>query len=306
MSIFNSNCRSRHCEGEARSNPDISPGLLHCFAVRNDVVNIRQVQGPLPFACVYAQNHTAQSIIKIILSVFTVLIIAYGCSSKRDNFVYKQKVQGQGQTAIRYVHALSFAFCPLPFTCVYAQNHTAQSINDRLKSSNKEISVYQWKNHLVLFGTFDDWEIKKKEIARLYPEATIRVYDKPFYEFNRKQCDNQNIAPEWEHIVMTANLVADTTLQQEYMNYHARQRELFPEVAQGFCNADFQRLLVFRQGRQLMLIISIPKGKTLDELNPKTTENNPRVDEWNAIMSKYQEGIEGTLPDETWVILAPV
>ncbi|HMR84284.1 MAG TPA: L-rhamnose mutarotase, partial [Niabella sp.] len=65
-------------------------------------------------------------------------------------------------------------------------------------------------------------------------------------------------------------------------------------------------LMMFRNGRQLMLIISIPKGKTLDELNPKTVENNPRVAEWNKIMAQYQEGIEGTKKGEVWVFLKKV
>jgi hypothetical protein len=52
-----------------------------------------------------------------------------------------------------------------------------------------------------------------------------------------------------------------------------------------------------------MLVISIPKGESLDKLNPRTTVNNPRVDEWNKIMKKYQEGIQGTKPGETWVFL---
>lgn len=55
-----------------------------------------------------------------------------------------------------------------------------------------------------------------------------------------------------------------------------------------------------------MLIISIPKGKSLDQLNPKTTENNPRVNDWNAIMKKYQEGIDGTKPGEVWVSFKPL
>jgi hypothetical protein len=55
-----------------------------------------------------------------------------------------------------------------------------------------------------------------------------------------------------------------------------------------------------------MLIISIPKGESLDKLNPRTTANNPRVDEWNKIMKKYQEGIKGTKPGETWVFLKPM
>ena len=53
----------------------------------------------------------------------------------------------------------------------------------------------------------------------------------------------------------------------------------------------------------MVLVISIPKGKTLDELNPKTTQNNPKMDEWNNIMKKYQEGILGTKKGETWVFL---
>jgi hypothetical protein len=41
-------------------------------------------------------------------------------------------------------------------------------------------------------------------------------------------------------------------------------------------------------------------------LNPKTTENNPRVEEWNKLMQQYQQGIEGTKPGEVWVFLKKV
>jgi hypothetical protein len=107
-------------------------------------------------------------------------------------------------------------------------------------------------------------------------------------------------------VILTANLVTGARLQREYLDYHASQFENWPEVSNGFCKADFQQLLLFRNGRQLMLVISIPKGKSLDELNPKTIENNPRGVEWNAIMKKYQEGISGTKPGEVWVFLKPV
>jgi hypothetical protein len=178
--------------------------------------------------------------------------------------------------------------------------------NDLLEwceSNHPDATVYRWKNHLVLFGEFKEPRKTLMKMEKIFPNEKIRIYTNPFYEFNRKECDDKQTTDRWTHVVMTANMVADERLQREYLNYHERQKDLFPEVAAGFCNADFQRLLIFRDGRQLMLIISIPEGKTLDELNPKTTENNPRVDLWNAIMSKYQEGIEGTAPNETWVIL---
>jgi hypothetical protein len=100
--------------------------------------------------------------------------------------------------------------------------------------------------------------------------------------------------------------VADQDLQQQYLNLHATQLEKWPELSKGFCQASFQQLLLFKNERQLMLVISIPKGKTLAELDPKTTENNPRVTEWNQQMKKYQEGIAGTKPGETWVFLKPL
>jgi hypothetical protein len=55
-----------------------------------------------------------------------------------------------------------------------------------------------------------------------------------------------------------------------------------------------------------MLVISIPKGENLDTLNPLTTKDNPKMDEWNDLMKKYQEGIPGTKRNEVWVFLSPV
>ncbi|MDR2804634.1 MAG: L-rhamnose mutarotase [Dysgonamonadaceae bacterium] len=167
------------------------------------------------------------------------------------------------------------------------------------------VDIYQWENHWVMYGLFRDLPEVKRKIKETCPEATIKWYDQPFYVFDRKNCTNKKTAKEWSHTIMTANLVADTILQEQYMDYHRLQAELFPEVAQGFCNAGFQQLLVFHNERQLMLVISIPQGENLDDLNPKTTENNPRVDEWNVLMAQYQEGIEGAAPGETWVIFKP-
>jgi L-rhamnose mutarotase len=167
---------------------------------------------------------------------------------------------------------------------------------------NASATVYQWRDHWIIYGKFRDLPKVRQQIREIYPEATIKLYNRPFYVFDRSQCGDDARVERWSHTLMTANLVVDTILQQEYMDYHALQTELFPEVVQGFCNAGFQQLLVFRNGRQLMLVISIPEGENLDDLNPKTVENNPRVDEWNAIMAKYQEGIEGTSLGETWVI----
>ncbi|WP_243651058.1 L-rhamnose mutarotase [Hymenobacter gummosus] len=167
-------------------------------------------------------------------------------------------------------------------------------------------SLYRWQNHLYVYGPAAGVAKLPRALHEAYPKAGIKLYAAPFYRFDRRRCTDQGTAGQWTNILLTAQLVADTVKQNEYMQYHATQFEQWPEVSQGFCNARFQQLLLFRQGRRLLLVISIPKGTTLAELNPLTTRNNPRVDEWNRRMSQYQEGLPGTRPGEVWVFPQPV
>ncbi len=168
-------------------------------------------------------------------------------------------------------------------------------------------AIYQWKNHYVIFDKVKDIGVIQGRLRNNFPEAEVQVYHDLFYEFNKqKHCKDKTIAGEWDHILLTANLVDNKKMQQEYLDYHATQFQKWPEVSNGFCNAHFQQLLLFRNGRQLILVISIPKGESLDKLNPKTTENNPRADEWNRLMKKYQQGIQGTAKDEVWVFLKDI
>lgn len=190
---------------------------------------------------------------------------------------------------------------------------TADSVADDEKmkavlSSNglSSDTIYRWKNHFVLFDTVNDSRRLAENLKHAYPGSQVKIYDSAFYSFNRKHCQDSSQVAQWGHVILTANLVEDTSLQQEYLDHHASQFEKWPEVSAGFCRAGFQQLLVFKNGRQLMLVISIPRGKTLQELDPKTTENNPRVVEWNTLMKKYQEGIPGTRKEEVWVFLDPV
>jgi len=162
--------------------------------------------------------------------------------------------------------------------------------------------LLKWQNHFAGMSEMSDDTIKlKREVGEKLPGSTVKIYSQLIYEFDRKRCKDSAKAERTDFVWLSANLVDDPKLQQEYLNYHSKQYELWPEISQGFCNAGFQRLEIYKNGRQLMLIIRFPEGKTLDELNPKTVENNPRMVEWNQLMKKYQEGIEGTKPGEVWV-----
>jgi L-rhamnose mutarotase len=161
--------------------------------------------------------------------------------------------------------------------------------------------VYQWENHRLLLLNPKKVEAMKLQLDEKFPGAVVKIFSKPFYVFDSKNCSGAVQSDQNHNYIFTANLVADTVKQREYMEYHARQSVDWPAVAQGFCNAGFQQLLVYRTSRQLILIIRIPADKTLDELNPKTVENNPEMVEWNRMMAAYQEGIEQAPDGVVWV-----
>ncbi len=165
-------------------------------------------------------------------------------------------------------------------------------------------ALFVWKNRVVIFTFIPDLLVLQGRLRNAFPGVDVRLYHDLFYAFRRDtHCDSGYTSPLWEDIILTADLVADPVAQRRYLDYHARQFTDWPEVSAGFCRAGFQQLLLFRNGRQLMLVIRIPKGKTLAEIDPLTTKDNPRMDEWNRIMRGFQTGIKGTAPGETWVFL---
>jgi len=219
---------------------------------------------------------------------------------QRDyHYLLKEKTPGLNRLLINAEHNEVIELVVKP-----GETLDVQKLKTLLLKNNVDTgSIYQWQNHYVIFDKVQDIGVMQGRLQNNFPNSEVKVYPDLFYEFNRKYCNDKSTANEWDHILLTCNLVADKKLQKEYLDYHATQFEKWPELSKGFCNASFQQLLIYKNGRQLVLIISIPKGESLDKLNPKTSENNPRVDEWNKLMSKYQEGIEGTKKGETWVFL---
>lgn len=233
--------------------------------------------------------------LKTVLFGLLFLIVAIGCNESNNATTETPPVQNETTSS------------PTPSIIQMVGAINKDSLIEVCRENNiQEENIYQWKDHFVVYGTMQI-DAFQNVMKVHFPQAQIKLFQVPFYNFNRQQhCNDSSVAKEWDNILLTANLVADTTLQMEYLTYHDTQFQKWPEVAQGFCNASFQQLLVYRDDRQLMLVISIPKGANLDELNPKTWENNPRVDEWNNRMKKYQEGIKGTAKGEVWVFLKPI
>lgn len=161
--------------------------------------------------------------------------------------------------------------------------------------------IYHWKDYSLI--KTDDGVGKKIASAWVanYPKIEFKVFNDLFYTFDRTRCGDAGEEKDVDYVLLTTKLVDDEKKQQMYFDYHDKQFEQWPEVADGFCNAGFEEVLLYRKDNQLMLYISFPKGSRFEDIDPLTIKDNPKVVEWNKLMGGFQEGIKGTAADETWV-----
>ena len=97
--------------------------------------------------------------------------------------------------------------------------------------------------------------------------------------------------------MLLVDLVDDSAKIAEYEAYH---QQIWDEVKQGFLKAGFVDIRIYRFHNHLSMIIEIPEGKDLGELSALSAENNPKMAEWDALMSTYQIGVSGTAEGQTW------
>jgi len=199
-----------------------------------------------------------------------------------------------------------------------------------LAGSWNKIFLYE-KQIWVLLNPVDVLQLTGY-LERKFPEWTIKTFEEPFYQFFHpevmKKAPQRKLKPidkhgnglknslleedfeeayprvkeeEWDHELLATSLVEDSSKVQAYLQAHARQRTEWPEVAKGFEQAGFQRLLVFKLGYRLLVLISLPKGKTLSSVNHLTWQNNPRVLLWNEWMGTFQQPLPEAKKDEVWI-----
>ncbi|MCA5004722.1 L-rhamnose mutarotase [Sphingobacterium bovistauri] len=180
---------------------------------------------------------------------------------------------------------------------------SAKSLESFIQRQGAEIKqIYRWKGYTLLKTTDDIAQKISSAWKADFPAVKCKVFKEIFYSFESKQhCPTNSESDEEDFVILTAQLVDDPNKRDQYYQYHKDQFEQWPEISKGFCNAGFNDVTMYRNDHQLLLYISYPKGKSFDEINALTTKDNPKVEEWNKLMSTFQRGIQGTAANESWI-----
>lgn len=95
----------------------------------------------------------------------------------------------------------------------------------------------------------------------------------------------------------TLNLKDDPAIIRRYDEYH---RNVWPEVERGLRGIGIERMLIWRLGRRLFMLM-----ETTDDFAPERDfarymESSERIREWQALMETFQEPVAEAKPGEWW------
>jgi len=100
-----------------------------------------------------------------------------------------------------------------------------------------------------------------------------------------------------QKFALVLDLVNDPALIAEYEKYH---REVWPEIIQSIRDSGIRHMDIYRFDNRLFMVMeteddfSFEKKAEMDNLNPK-------VQEWEELMWKYQQALPGSPPGAKWL-----
>ncbi|WP_431291639.1 L-rhamnose mutarotase [Pedobacter sp. P26] len=98
---------------------------------------------------------------------------------------------------------------------------------------------------------------------------------------------------------LTLDLVNDEKLIEEYKQYH---QSVWPEIKESISSSGIENLEIYLLGNRLCMIMEVNESFSFDE-KAKADLANPKVQEWETLMWKFQQALPGAKPGEKWILM---
>lgn len=98
---------------------------------------------------------------------------------------------------------------------------------------------------------------------------------------------------------LALDLKDDPTLIAEYEKHH---QQVWPEILEGIRNSGILNMEIYRAGNRLFMIMDTEDDFSLDH-KVLVDQYNPRVQEWETLMWKYQQALPYAKQGEKWMVM---
>ena len=96
---------------------------------------------------------------------------------------------------------------------------------------------------------------------------------------------------------LTLDLKDDPRLIAEYKLYH---QKIWPEITRSIRDSGIQDLEIYLLGTRMFMIMEV-NDRFSFEAKAKADRENPKVQEWEALMWNFQEALPQANPGEKWL-----
>ncbi|HEY6083157.1 MAG TPA: L-rhamnose mutarotase [Chitinophagaceae bacterium] len=101
---------------------------------------------------------------------------------------------------------------------------------------------------------------------------------------------------------LTVDLKNDPRLIAEYVAYH---KAVWPEIIHSIREAGIANMEIYRTGSRMFMIMEV-KDDFSFEKKAAMDAGNPKVQEWEELMWKYQQALPAAKPGEKWVLMEKI
>lgn len=98
---------------------------------------------------------------------------------------------------------------------------------------------------------------------------------------------------------LALDLKNDPVLIAEYEQYH---RAVWPEILESIRSSGIEHLEIFRVENRLFMILEVGEGFSFEQ-KAQADAANPKVQEWETLMWRYQQALPGSAPGEKWRLM---
>ena len=100
---------------------------------------------------------------------------------------------------------------------------------------------------------------------------------------------------------LAVDLVNDPQLIAEYENWH-KPENAWPEITKSIKDAGITNMEIYRIDNRMFMIMDTDESFSF-ERKAEMDAANPKVQEWEQLMWKYQQAMPFAKPGEKWVIM---
>jgi L-rhamnose mutarotase len=101
---------------------------------------------------------------------------------------------------------------------------------------------------------------------------------------------------------LTLDLKNDPKLIAEYRRYH---EHVWPEITKSIRDSGIENMEIYLFGTRMFMIMEVSENFSF-EAKAEADRTNPKVQEWEKLMWKFQNPLPQAKPGEKWMLMDKV